>query len=480
MAPQLALIVCFLFVVWLFAMDRNQGRRFSTAMWIPMVWFFIVATKSPDGWVSLLNGNPQEASDGNLSTFTYFALLASGFWVLSKRNVNWQSILRSNKWVFVFFSYIGLSIFWSDQPFSSLKLWIKDAGNLVMVLVLLTDSNPLETTKAFLVRSSFILITLSFLLVKYFPDLGRAYDVWTFKPVMIGAATDKNSLGASVLVCMLGLFWHFSDAWTQATVEKGRILRYSLVLGMALWLLVESHCATALACALIGGAALVLLRLPQIRLLVQRLGLSLFIVIPLLVLCLQMVFNIGDTFTKLLGRDPTLTSRTLIWQLCLHANINPFVGAGYCDFWHGDRAMAISNSLGFFYALKEAHDGYLETYLNVGWIGVFLLLVALLVGAARAMQKLATAYSGWDFRIVALAVGMAYNGTESAFSGLNPIWFVLLLVLMECPATENVSVREVLSSAETESKSCLGRIEEADLPAMVSSGCRPQPGSDRG
>jgi hypothetical protein len=52
--------------------------------------------------------------------------------------------------------------------------------------------------------------------------------------------------------------------------------------------------------------------------------------------------------------------------------------------------------------------------------------------------------------------------------------------MMECPSMESVSVREVFSSAETESKSCLGRIEEADLPAIVSSGCHPQPGSGRG
>ena len=51
-------------------------------------------------------------------------------------------------------------------------------------------------------------------------------------------------------------------------------------------------------------------------------------------------------------------------------------GTGYYSFWQGNRLRQVSD--GFMSDLNESHNGYLETYLNSGYIGVVLLVVLLL------------------------------------------------------------------------------------------------------
>ena len=79
----------------------------------------------------------------------------------------------------------------------------------------------------------------------------------------------------------------------------------------------------------------------------------------------------------MLGRNPTISGRTEIWERCLSVPINPLLGAGYYSFWLDDRRVDIVNA-DYWFRLNEAHNGYLETYLNEGLIGVFLLVVLLM------------------------------------------------------------------------------------------------------
>ena len=77
--------------------------------------------------------------------------------------------------------------------------------------------------------------------------------------------------------------------------------------------------------------------------------------------------------------------------------------------------------------VNEAHNGYLEMYLNLGWVGVAL-LAAILVTA----YKRAVAAFRWNPEIGALmlafvAGAVVYSGTEAGFRMLNPIWICLLL-----------------------------------------------------
>ena len=61
---------------------------------------------------------------------------------------------------------------------------------------------------------------------------------------------------------------------------------------------------------------------------------------------------------------------------------NPILGAGFNSFWSGQRLEVLLGK----YNIIQAHNGYLETYLNGGWIAV-LLFVILVFQPARASRE---------------------------------------------------------------------------------------------
>jgi len=130
----------------------------------------------------------------------------------------------------------------------------------------------------------------------------------------------------------------------------------------------------------------------------------------------------------------TFTGRTDIWREVLRVPINPIIGAGYCNFWQPERGESVSRALGFFFTIKEAHDGYLEVYLNSGLIGLGFIGVLLLGTARRIINGLETSDSFEIFRLAVLVGAMLYNITESALCGLVLLWVILLLVLIKLPS----------------------------------------------
>src|SRR5205807_163653 len=83
-------------------------------------------------------------------------------------------------------------------------------------------------------------------------------------------------------------------------------------------------------------------------------------------------FQSSGDLIQSLGRNPTLTGRTDIWQFVLSIPNSRLVGAGYESFWLGTRLQMGWNAFANF-RLQEAHNGYIELFLNLGWIGEILL-----------------------------------------------------------------------------------------------------------
>jgi hypothetical protein len=153
-------------------------------------------------------GPPTEGADqyleGNpLDRLVYSGLLAVGLLVLVRRRRPVGKLLLANAPVLCFFLYCAVSILWSDYPAVAFKRWHKALGDLVMVLVVLSDRNPSAAVKRLLSRTTYLLIPLSILFIKYYPNFGRVYGRWDWKVSYTGVATNKNTLGAICLLCGL-------------------------------------------------------------------------------------------------------------------------------------------------------------------------------------------------------------------------------------------------------------------------------------
>ena len=74
-----------------------------------------------------------------------------------------------------------------------------------------------------------------------------------------------------------------------------------------------------------------------------------------------------------------------------------------------------SVSEGFYYHLNEAHNGYLETYLDGGLIGLFLLIILLFTSLSRLSKRVPNGTSLDTIRLIFVIVNVVYNITESPF-----------------------------------------------------------------
>jgi O-antigen ligase len=146
--------------------------------------------------------------------------------------------------------------------------------------------------------------------------------------------------------------------------------------------------------------------------------------------------KVGGGVLETIGRNSTLTGRTEIWKQLLNFAENPFLGAGFQSFWVGDQLQKIWASGGYLAGINESHNAYIEVFLNLGWIGLALLLVLLVAGYRNVISMLHRVPEDATVALAFFVVAVVYGFTEAAgFQMMNPVWFGFLLAAMVVPQT---------------------------------------------
>ena len=430
MPPIIATIICLLFILYLFYVDFRDRHRSSWELWIPLIWMFLAGSRFVSQWLNLGERytSPVAYQDGSpLDAFIFSILIFAGFSILVRRRVNFLEVLFKNYWVWLFFIFAALSVVWSDFPFIAFKRWFKAFGNVVMVLVILSEERPYEAVKMILRRLAFLLLPLSVLFLKYYPELGRVY---TRSQVMFtGVASQKNGLGQICLISGIYFSWSFlyRNHSAPSTTDHLKLLMHFLLVAMTAWLLFMANSATSLLCLVVAIGIFFLSRVPVIA---REPG-RIMVVGGFLVFLfgmLEIMIGVSDSVISMLGRDPTLTTRVPMWYGLLEMAEDPLVGVGYESFWLGDRLLLLLNMYG---GLHQAHNGYLETYLNLGLIGLFLLLGSIASGIIKTRRYLTVDYSAAILRLCFVSVTVLYNWTEAAFVGVSDMWMLTFLGIMD-------------------------------------------------
>lgn len=430
MPPQLAAIICVLFILYLFWMDRKTRDGSSKALWIPLIWMFLAGSRYVSEWLDLgANIDPLDAyMEGNpLNSAVFAVLIAAGVAVLLQRRLDWGKLLVQNRWIWLYFMYCAISILWSDYPFVSFKRWIKDVGNVVMALVILSEHRPYQAVGVVLRRLAFLVVPLSVLFIKYYPDLGRAYHMGL--PMFVGVSTSKNGLGAVCLLSGIYFCWRlFLNR--REEVEIGGHLRVTVdivFLATLAWLFYMANSATSYACMVVAICLFLVSRLPMLAREPRRL-VTLGIITVSLIALLESTLDISDMIIAILGRDPTLTERVPMWNMLLEWDTNPYIGVGYESFWSGARLAHIWEN---WPGIIQSHNGYIDLYLNIGLVGLVLLLLCVISGLGNVVKHLRYEYSSAVLRISFIVVVVLYNLTEAAIKPLSNMWLVLLLSILD-------------------------------------------------
>jgi O-antigen ligase len=410
---------------------------------VPLLWLFVIGSRLPSQWLGGLGASAEAFEEGSpLDRAFYFLLILLALCILVRRSFDWGKFVASNLLLTAFLSFTLLSVFWSDFPFISIKRWFRDLGTYLIILVALSDPRPLEAVCLLLRRLSLLLIPLSIVLIKYFPQLAKGYDPWTGQGNFIGVTTSKNVLGLVCLVSGLFLFWDTVTRWiNRKNPGTRKIIAINLTLfAMTLWLVSKANSATSSLCLVLGCLVItaahtrIIRHRPVLLTILIPVGICLYLLLEFLI-----KLNLTAMVAEAVGRGPDLTGRPDVWKVVLATNINPYVGAGYESFWLGSRLLWVWERLG---TVNQAHNGYLEVYLNLGFIGLFLLSAFLIASYRTICRRMTVSASHAALALALWTVLLAYNVTEAAFKG-HPLWAVFLLwVILVPPARREGKVHE--------------------------------------
>lgn len=446
MPPPLALALTLGFIAFLFRRDFREKPNVTAALWLPFLWIVISpSSRFLSQWLDIFgfhfgaitveDGSPVDAA-------FYCILIASGMFVLNKRRVNLPEFIRNNRWLTIYLAYCLLAILWSDFPFVSAKRWIKLLGDPIMALIVLTEPDMMEALTRLMKQCAYILLPVSILFIKYFPDLGRTFDSWTGIPANTGIATNKNALGFDCWILGAVLFWHLLHVfkWEPGKTKRDELILCGGLLAMNLWLLKKAQSATSMVAFGLCVAIILFVGFRWVK--KQNIGTYIFAGIIICALA-GIGFGMFGDVVHLLGRNDTLTGRTEIWKALWHWDINPIIGTGFEGFWLGTRREEAQQILPF---LNEAHNGYLETYLNLGYIGVAITAAILLATYIKARCELFRDFEFGRLRLAFLISFIIYNWTEAAFR-LNAFpFFMFFLIAIDYPVRRACAAEEIIDS----------------------------------
>lgn len=450
MPPQLALILYTGFVACLLKLDYNRSKEQSMALWIPTLWILYCASKNFALWFGTYNWEVESMTAaiiaGSPMDRNFLSvLIIVGLLILIRRKIYWHKIVMENHWLFLIFLYMLVSILWSDYPFVSLKRWLRASGTIVMALVVLTGPSPLAGIESIFRRMIYILIPFSVLLVKYYPEYGIDFGRWTGEPMWTGVAMGKNELGMLCVISALFLIWTWVRRRKQKEISsiKYDTMTNVVLLGLTFWLLKGpggAFSATSVVVLIIGLATLFTLRSlkPNANVRVMT------CVFLLVTVAAYFFIDFLGVITSLTGRGATLTGRTdLIWaKLIPIALKHPILGVGYGGFWMNPMVLDFDKLM----TVNEAHNGYLDVFIELGTVGLILLAMVIVAFFRKATEVFKNDIEWGSFLLAILLMALLHNITESSLlKSTMLVWNVLVLLIVAYPGKIGNLSRKVIN-----------------------------------
>lgn len=428
MIPLLGTFGTVLIIYGLFRLNRGVFKV-TSGIWAPYAWLLIASSRPISNWLSLSEPGGQATAyiDGSpLDRNVLTSLMLIGLVVLAKRQKQSFAILSQNSIIIVYFVYCLISILWCDYPEVLAKRWIRSLGDIIMILIVITEPHWVDALKWLFTRISFILVPASILLIRFYPSLGRFYSRGGV-PEWSGVGTDKNALG---MICMLygaGLLWYGISLYKirkRNRRQKRELWAIGIVFTMILYLLFVVNSQTALACFLMSDVLVIMTAFRTFR----KPVLATLVMGTMIGVCYCVLFlGIGGGALSAMGRDASLTGRTEVWKTVIPYATNVWIGAGYENFWVGERMALFTRLLG---GLNQAHNGYIEIYLNLGWVGLALLGAMVIAGYAKIIKLVRNNVETAGLRMAFFFICMVYNFTEASFKMQSPVWIFFLWAFM--------------------------------------------------
>ena len=324
-----------------------------------------------------------------------------------------------------YLAFAGASVLWAFGPASSFVRFVQQ----VMIVVSIVLPAMLAARVADIMRGLFLCFALALILNLLFVLAGYVTIVSYGSRGLVdigyqGYFGGKNYLGECAAVALL-LSLH--EIFYRG---RRRVLGIIVaVIAIVLLFLSDSKTALGLAiiCPVLAGLVLIIRKITRIS------PAIILLAIPLCYGVLSHVsnFNIYRISYMVYG-DSTLTGRAIIWDFAdYEIGRSPLVGWGYQSFWLVPGSPSIE-APGWVKMMPNAHNGYYDTMLELGYVGLVFLLVfifATLHGVVRVADR--DPARAWLALSLALFV-IVYNFLESYWMrGFEFLWVAFVIVAAE-------------------------------------------------
>jgi exopolysaccharide production protein ExoQ len=347
--------------------------------------------------------------------------------LLVRRRFDLNAFVKNNVPLIVLLGFAIVSITWSNIPVSAFKRFIREILAVTMGMLLLTENSPKQALQAVLRRTFYILIPFSVLLIKYYSHYGVAYHRSTGQKTWLGVCDQKNGLG---LLATLSIFFLIWSVVRRLGRPDKRGLRYPILIDILLvilsfWLVKGpgTFSATAVVMLMSGLFCYTMLLLLKKLKIAAIPNISVVIVVLLIMYGTAVPFIgglvVGD-FSSSLGRDSSLTGRDEIWSNLIPFAMNkPILGHGFYSF--------SARSISKLYA--NAHNGYLEVILGLGFVGLLLASFFVLASFRKALEEFRNEFNWACLWICWLIMALISNFSESTLHSFSNILMAVLMWL---------------------------------------------------
>jgi exopolysaccharide production protein ExoQ len=320
--------------------------------------------------------------------------------------------------LFAYVAFAGASVLWAFRPEISFIRFLQQ----VMVLTSIVLPGMLAVRTADMMRGLFLCFAFAAFLNVFFvlgnpPSIVEGYGGYP------GYFLGKNYLGefsaAAFLLSLHEILYH------GLRRALGIIV---LIVTTSLLFLSNSKTAFVLALFVPFLAGLTLIARKKMRI-------SPAIFLLSTAVCCVVLSNLSGfnmyRLSYILYGDSSLTGRTVIWDFASwEIDRRPLFGWGYQSFWLvGPDAPSIVDAPRWVKTMPNAHNGYYDTMLELGYVGLTL-LVAFITATLHAIGRLVDL----DFRRAWLMLSLAlfiiiYNFLESQWMrGFEFLWVVFAIV----------------------------------------------------
>ena len=340
--------------------------------------------------------------------------------------------------LFIYIMFAGASILWAFSPDRSFVRYTQQ----LMVVTSIVLPVMLTARTVDIMRGMFICFTLCLVLNLLFVIGGNADFVQRGAVTVAigyqGYFDGKNYLGECSAPTLLLAF--------NEIRQRGARRAFGVMVALlAISLIYLSDSKTAL------GLALVVPFLAWFTLAIRKITrvspAIILLCIPLGYILVSSVshFNM-DRISYMLFGDSTLTGRTIIWDFAQREiDRRSLVGWGYQSFWLVPGSPVYTEAPGWVKMMPNAHNGYYDTILETGHVGLVLLLV-FIIATLHTIGRVQDRDPARAQLLLSLALFViCWNYFESIWlRGYEFLWVLFLFVVVEiCRYWQPLPVRKV-------------------------------------